>query len=305
MTSEALADPSLLQGRVVRSHGFVHYVDTAAGLLQCRPRGRFRLRDDGRPAVLAGDRVQVRTIRPGEAVIESVLPRRSELQRPPIANVDQAIIVFTLTQPELDRRLLDRFLVVAESHDLRVLLVLNKIDLVDPGVVVAAARPYRRIGYEVFPTCARTGDGVDAVRQRLAGRFSVLAGQSGVGKSRLLNALDPDLNLRTGEVSARLRRGRHTTRHVELLTVRGVPDAVVADTPGFSALHLDGVEAAGLQYCFREFPDFASGCRFPGCLHRAEPGCALKSAVARGDVDPGRYESYLAFLTEIEGMRPW
>lgn len=299
--SAGAARAGSLEGRVVRAHGFVYYVAAGGALWECRPRGRFKLQDRARP-VLAGDRVRIRPAGDGEAVIEEVLPRRNELERPPVANVDQAIIVFTLAQPELDRRLLDRFLAVAESHDLHVLLVLNKIDLVPAEAVAAAAEPYRRVGYEVFPTCARTGEGVDALKARLAGRFSVLAGQSGVGKSRLANAIQPGLNLRTGDVSAKLQRGRHTTRHVELLRVEAVPGAVLADTPGFSFLQLAQVPAEGLQYCFREFPAFSSACRFPGCLHRAEPGCAVKAAVARGEIDPVRYDSYLAFLAEIEAL---
>lgn len=302
MSATAQSGAPFLDGRVVRAHGFVYYVETDGALWECRPRGRFKLQEEDRPAVLAGDRVRVRPIGAGEAVIEEVLPRRSELERPPVANVDQAVIVFTLAQPELDRRLLDRFLAVAESRDLTVLLVLNKIDLVTAEAVAAAAAPYRQIGYEVFPACARTGVGVDALKERLAERFSVLAGQSGVGKSRLLNALHPGLNLRTGDVSAKLQRGRHTTRHVELLRIEGVPGAVIADTPGFSLLQIEGVPATGLQYCFREFHRLFPACRFSGCLHRAEPGCAVKAAVAQGAIDAGRYDSYLAFLGEIEAL---
>lgn len=286
---------------MIRAHGHVFYVQLGQELVECRPRGKFRLQGD---RVLVGDRVTVRPSGAGEGYIEEVLPRETVLWRPPIANVDQAVVVFTAAQPDLDWRTLDRFLVLAETADLDILIVLNKADLLPPGEADAAIAPYRALGYPLRTVSARTGHGVEAVRPLLADRLSVLAGQSGVGKSRLLNALEPSLDLRTGGVSRKVQRGRHTTRHVELLTLPGIDGARVADTPGFSHVDLGEIEKEDLRFCFPEIRELEGRCRYRGCLHYQEPECAVQAAAAQGEIHASRYDSYIAFLTEIIARPP-
>lgn len=290
-----------LEGRVVRSYSNVHYVDTGEEVLECRPRGRLRYRAE---RVLAGDLVRVSRAGPGLGAIDEVLPRKNGLVRPPVANVDQVVIVFSFREPAPDLALLDRFLVLAAMSDLDTVICLNKADLGAPAEAEALERVYTPAAGRFVVASAKTGRGVEALRALLAGRLSVLAGPSGVGKSSLLNALHPGLNLRTGEVSRKVRRGTHTTRHISLIPTGG--GGLVADTPGFTELELAGVKPAELAWFYPEMAALAPSCRFHECLHRAEPGCRVKQAVAEGLIDSGRYERYLALLGEAENTyRPW
>lgn len=291
----------MLEGRVVRSHSNVYYVDTGDEVLECRPRGRLRYRDE---RVTAGDLVRVSRAGPGLGAIDEVLPRRNALTRPPVANVDQVVVVFSFHEPELDLGLVDRFLVLAAAADLPAVLCFNKVDLATPDEVATVRRVYEPLGYRFVAVSARTGQGLEDVRRLLAGRVSVLAGPSGVGKSSLLNALRPDLGLRTGEVSRKVRRGTHTTRHVALIPTGS--GGMVADTPGFSQLELKDVKPVDIAWYYPEIAALAPSCRFHGCLHRAEPDCRVKAAVAAGEIDRGRYERYLSLLGEAEAAyRPW
>ena len=292
----AQAQSGTLEGRVLRSHSNLFWVLAEGREWTCRQRGKFRL---DRNAVLTGDHVFFEPQPDGTGYIVEIKERRNELIRPPIANVDQALIVFTASEPDLNLPLLDRFLVLAEWSDIGVVLLLNKVDLIEPAVAEAIARPYRRSGYTVLLMAAKHGLGVDELRPLLADRVSVLAGQSGVGKSKLTNALVPGLSLRTGEVSAKLGRGRHTTRHVELLPVAG---GLLADTPGFSLLDIAGIPKEQLWLCFPEFLEFGNHCRYPTCLHHSEPDCAVKEAVDGGRIQASRYERYLEFLQEISAV---
>ncbi|MBX6378568.1 MAG: ribosome small subunit-dependent GTPase A, partial [Clostridia bacterium] len=237
----------------------------------CRVRGR--LRAEGGP--VAGDRVRFRVTGPGEGVVEEVLPRRVLLVRPAVANVDQVLVVTTWCEPPLNRQLLDRILVLAEARELGTVLAWNKVDLVgqrERPALDAVAEVYRRAGYPVLFTSALTGEGIDGLKEQLAGHVTVLAGLSGVGKSSLLNALFPGLARRTGTLSPKGERGRHTTRQAELLPLA---QGWVVDTPGFSRLDLDEVDERMLPYLF---PDLvaAGSCRLPDCRHRVEPGCAVR-----------------------------
>lgn len=290
-----------LEGRVVRSYSNVHYVDTGQEVLECRPRGRLKYRAE---RVLTGDLVRVSRAGPGLGAVDEVLPRKNELVRPPVANVDQVVTVFSFREPPPDLALLDRFLILAAVSDLDTVVCLNKADLSAPAEAEALERVYAPATRRFVVASAKTGRGVEALRALLAGRLSVLAGPSGVGKSSLLNALHPGLNLRTGEVSRKVRRGKHTTRHVSLVPTGG--GGLVADTPGFTELELAGVKPSELAWFYPEMTLLAPSCRFRGCLHRAEPGCRVKQAVAQGLIDPGRYERYLALLGEAESTyRPW
>ncbi len=287
-------------GRVVRSHSNVHYIDTGEEILECRPRGRLRYLEQ---RVLTGDMVRVRQAGKGLGTIEEVLPRRNELSRPPVANVDQVVLVFSFHEPELDLSLVDRFLVLAGAAGLPSVLCVNKTDLAGKDEVDAVRAVYGAL-MPLVTASARTGESVEELRSVLAGRLSVLAGPSGAGKSSLLNALDPSLGLRTGEVSRKARRGTHTTRHVALLPTGA--GGLVADTPGFTHLELPEMAPANLGWYYPEMARLAAECRFSGCLHRAEPGCRVKQAVAEGDFERGRYERYLALLGEVEAAyRSW
>ncbi|HEX6989713.1 MAG TPA: ribosome small subunit-dependent GTPase A [Bacillota bacterium] len=296
---EAGGSDAMTEGRIVRVDSGFYDVALRGRVVRARARGRLRRDADD---LLTGDRVEVALLDDGTAVIQRLLPRRNRLVRPAAANVDQVVIVFSLAQPEWNRALTDRIAVLAEADGIDVVFCLNKTDLVEPRAAEAAAEPYRRAGYPVVPVAAKFGVGVDALVERLSGRVTVLAGESGVGKSTLLNVLQPDLRLQTGDVSPRLRRGRHTTRHAQLLGIRrgGRVIGYVVDTPGFNRLDVTAIDRLELSWCFPEFRGPSEQCRFDDCLHRAEPGCAVKEAVERGRIDPARYENYLKLLDEIE-----
>ncbi len=282
------------EGRLVRAYGGHFYVKSAGATYDCVVRGR--LRRSGKEA-LVGDIVSFSVVGPGGGVIEDVLPRKTRLARPPVANVDQAILVVACAEPEPDLEILDRMLVVVGVERLSAVICFNKIDLVSAYASNKLARPYRRAGYTVLRTSARAGWGLERLRRVLAGKLTVFAGPSGVGKSALLNALEPGHRLRCGEVSARTGRGRHTTRFSVLLEV--IPSGYVADTPGFSKLDLDALGREDLAGFFPEFSARTAGCRFSGCLHFREPGCAVKADVEDGEIPRSRYEHYLKFLDEI------
>ncbi|GAB2702262.1 ribosome small subunit-dependent GTPase A [Paenibacillus thermoaerophilus] len=294
------------QGLIVKALSGYYYVrpDEGTDIVQCRARGIFKKRGE---SPLVGDRVDFELTENGEGTVVTLHPRRTELIRPPVANIDLAVLVFSVAEPDLNLQLLDKFLVHTEQAGLDTVIVLSKIDLVRqadrlPEEIEQARRLYESIGYEVIPLSAREGgDGVERVRKRLAGSIAVFSGQSGVGKSSLLNAIVPGLTLETSEISHRLGRGRHTTRHVELVQLPG--GGYVADTPGFSQLDFLSLEPEDLGAMFREFRGLSAGCRFRGCLHSKEPGCAVRQAVEEGTAAESRYRHYLSFLEEMKERR--
>lgn len=264
-------------------------------VVETRPRGR--LRKEG-VALLVGDRVDV-TVQPdGGGVIEDVHPRRTQLVRPPVANVDQVVIVTALADPTPNYGLLDRMLVAAAAADISPLLCWNKADLVPEEDVAEAVAPYEAAGYPLIVTSVKQKSGLDVLRRALAGRVSTFAGPSGVGKSALLNGINPAWERETGAVSHRLGRGRHTTRAVELLAL---PEGgFVADTPGFSTLDVRDISPGELGRYWPELAQLAPECRFPGCRHRAEPDCAVRKAAEEGRIHARRYQHYIDLLDEIE-----
>ncbi|MEX2355512.1 MAG: ribosome small subunit-dependent GTPase A [Thermaerobacterales bacterium] len=286
------------EGRVVKAYSGWYDVMVDGRIWSANPRGRLRLSNQG---ILTGDRVKVSMGDDDSAMIEEILPRRNVLERPQVANVDQVLVVFTLADPPLIRPLVDRIMVLAESKSLIVLPVLNKSDLANAAQIEELKRIYRTAGYELSVTNALSGEGIADLKRHLGGKVSVMAGPSGVGKSAILNALEPNLNLRTGAVSAKLQRGRHTTRHSQLLVVETAPEpGFVVDTPGFSRLHVADVDRYELAWYFPEMRPAGEPCRFDDCLHRHEPGCRVKERMAAGEVDPVRYQHYLDLLAEIE-----
>ena len=285
----------MLQAMIVRAIGGFYDVRTADGsVFHCRARGRFK--NDGIiPAV--GDRVTFTQLSDTEGILERVGARDSFILRPPVANLDQVVIICATQDPPISLQLLDRLLVLVENHRLRAVICLNKDDLPRTDNEHFLQSLYAGIGYTLLVTSAKELRGIDKLQQELCGRISVLAGLSGVGKSTLLNRIQPGLALRTGEVSEKMRTGKHTTRHVELLTLDC--GGMVADTPGFSQLDLTNVKSDELRLCFPEFAAPAAHCRFTTCKHVNEPGCAVKDAVATGTVASSRYNNYLTFLEEV------
>jgi ribosome biogenesis GTPase len=279
-------------------------------VVRSRARGRhFADTKDTKKPIVAGDRVLVSRPPDGSVVIESVLPRktvlsrrlprtRRDIEQVIVANAEQLVCVASVGRPRLNRRLLDRFLVIAEVAGLRSVVVINKIDLAEQDAWLPAAEAYERAGYSVVPACALDGRGVDELASLIAGRFSVFAGPSGVGKSSLLNAMEPGLGIKVREVSSKTRKGKHATTNVTVFALDN--GALVADTPGFRELGFWRIDPGELDALFPEFRDRIPECRFSGCNHSPEPDCAVKEAVLAGEIDAERYDSYLRLLEELE-----
>jgi ribosome biogenesis GTPase / thiamine phosphate phosphatase len=292
-------------GLVLRARSGFYTVATDEGdLVEARLRGRVKKERQTSDLVVIGDRVVVERLPDGTGAIGEVLPRRSRFSRRQpgprgawredvmVANPDLVVPVFAVDRPPPNPRLIDRFLVVAEYNEVPVLLVANKVDLVDAEAARTTFEPYRRIGYDVLYASAKRGIGIDELRERLAGRLSIVTGPSGVGKSTLLNALQPGLQLATGDVSDALNKGRHTTTHAELHPIHHPRGGYVADTPGIRELGLWDIPPSELAWSFPEFRDHLGRCAFNDCTHLHEPRCGLRAAVERGAVSEERYDSY-------------
>jgi ribosome biogenesis GTPase / thiamine phosphate phosphatase len=291
----------MAEGKIIKALSGFYYVLSEGKVFQCRGRGVFRKQ---KITPLVGDYVVFQATGESEGYILEICERKNSLIRPPIANVEQAILVFSAVEPDFSPKLLDRFLVLVESKQIAPIIVVNKIDLMDSQTkqsIEQYVRDYQRIGYDVIETSTVTKEGIERLLSYLEGRISVVAGQSGVGKSSLLNALRPDLQLKTNDIATHLGRGKHTTRHVELLEIGG---GLVADTPGFSALELDDIEIEELPLYFPEFRERSDECKFRGCLHVAEPKCAVREAVEAGEIPSYRYENYLSFVEEMKERKP-
>ena len=289
------------EGIVIRSVGGFLFVYADGRTYRCVTRGTLKKKHD----ILVGDHVTFTIQEPETGVVESLKPRLSQLVRPSIANVNQVIVTLAVDRPAPNYILTDRILVQAEAVGLKIIICLNKSDLlVEEKQANEILAPYCTAGYQTYVVSSKTGCNIDKVKQQLHKAITVLAGQSGVGKSSLLNAFEPGLDLAIGEVSERTSRGRHTTREVELLPL---PDnSWVADTPGFSTLGLPEVGPEDLIYFFPEFKTAASNCRYPGCRHVREPDCAVRVLVESGQASPQRYESYLTMAEELrEARRKW
>ena len=291
----------MLQGIVIKALSGFYYVQTGEVLLQCRARGKFR-KDGASPMV--GDRVGVEETEAGNGVVLEILPRKNCFIRPAVANVDALVLLAANVNPVTDPFLVDRVAVIAESVRCGVIICINKCDL-DRGDSLYRAFS-NSTGYPVLRTSAATGEGVDALLELIRGKTVAFTGNSGVGKSSLLNRMSPGLGLAVGEVSRHLGRGKHTTRHIELFALPG--DAYVADTPGFSSFDLTQMEPIrkeALQQLFPEFRPYIGQCRFDNCAHLREPGCAVLQALKEGRIAKSRHESY-AKLYEISSQyRDW
>ncbi len=285
-----------MQGTIIKGIAGFYYVKAADGrTIECKARGKFRF-DELTPMV--GDLVEI-SVSEGKGVIDSVLPRKSQLARPAVANITQALIVFAYKDPDINLELLNRFLVLCEYNSLKVTVCLNKSDL-DKGQNDRIIEMVRSAGYDFISLNADKGKGIEAVKEKLKDNITVLCGPSGVGKSTILNAIAGRELMETGKISQKLGRGKHTTRHSELIEVA---EGFVVDTPGFSSLDIDFIKREELQYSFPEFSDFAGNCRFKGCMHYKEPDCAVKEAVGQGKINSFRYEFYIKMLEEISNSR--
>ncbi len=286
-------------GRILRSISGFYDVRTAEGLISCRARGI--LRKEG-SAPLTGDMVEL-TVEKGKGMVERILPRKNSFVRPAVANIDALVVFAANTNPVTEPFLIDRVAAIAGDQEVPVYLCINKCDL-DPAIDLA--RIYRNAGFSVILASAETGEGTDELWQAIRGKLTAFTGNSGVGKSSMLNRLCPALRLPTGEVSEKLGRGRHTTRHVELYALP--EDTLVADTPGFSSFDTDQMEVIlkeNLQYAFGDFAPYVGKCQFHDCSHRKEPGCAVTAALAAGALEQTRYDSYLRLYEKASQVKLW
>jgi ribosome biogenesis GTPase len=296
-----MSETDLLPGLIIKAQSGIFDVETEQGIIPSKLRGRLMKKRMESDAAALGDRVQISKQPEGLATIEVVeervrvlsrkSPGRSEIEQVLVANPDQAVFVFACADPEPNFRMLDRLLVVAEREEIPALICANKIDLVVPRTAKQAFGIYPNLGYPVLYTSAQTGKGIRSVRKALQGKISVLAGPSGVGKTSLLNKIQPGLGLHTSEISQATGRGRHTTVVPELLKLDG--GGYVADTPGLKAFALWDIEPEELDAYFPEIRELVAGCVFSDCTHTHEPGCAVSAALENGEIDPERYDSYL------------
>lgn len=290
------------EGQIRKALSGYYYVFDNGELIQCRGRGIFRNRGE---SPLVGDYVDYTVETAGsDGSIERIHERKNALVRPPIANVDQALLVFSVKEPDFNTVLLDRFLVVLSSFHVQPIICLTKLDLLDDeekSAIATYIKDYEHIGYTVLTAYKDEAELQTKLMPYLAHKTTVLAGQSGVGKSTLLNTLLPSLALKTAEISQSLGRGRHTTRHVELIEVAG---GLLADTPGFSSFDFDELDKEDVTQCFPEIARYAEQCKFRGCLHLKEPKCAVKTAVANGDILTYRFKHYEQIVNEIIERKP-
>jgi ribosome biogenesis GTPase len=301
-----------LTGVVLRAQSGFFWVRTPIGTIECRLRGKLKRERQSTDLAVTGDAVEISLGGPGVGAVEAIHPRRSKLARRAagsrgaykedvlVANVDQVLLVFACDRPAFTPRMLDRYLVICEHNELEVIIVATKTDLVGVEPAQAMFAGYEQIGYRVIYTSTETGAGVAELQEALAGQISVVTGKSGVGKSSLLNMLQPDLNLATSDVSGLLNKGRHTTTVAELHPLDHPQGGYVADTPGIREIGLWNLPPGDLDWCFREFRPYLDQCYFSGCTHVHEPDCAVQAAVESGAIAADRYDSYVRLRTATE-----
>lgn len=283
----------MAEGRIIKALSGFYYVEDHHQTIQCRARGKFR-KDEIKP--LVGDFVEYEVEGENDGYIMKILPRHNTLVRPPICNVDQALIVSSCKEPDFSSILLDKFLLVIEHLGIEPIIIISKMDLDEDESVKNYIEDYRKAGYRVYEISSKDNHGIEELKSVFKDKVSVITGQSGVGKSSFLNALDIELNLETNIISKSLGRGKHTTRHVELIKMY---DGYIGDTPGFSSLELD-MTPEELAVAYHDFALFSHDCKFRGCLHDSEPNCGVKQALDHGLISKERYEHYLMNLQEVK-----
>mgnify|MGYP002797965395 FL=1 len=290
-----------MEGIILKALSGFYYVDGGDGALTaCRGRGKFRHQ---KLTPLVGDRVRFTPLGEGAGILDEILPRKNQFQRPAVANIDQLVVIASGAVPVTDPFLIDRVVSIAEGRDCEPVICINKCDL---DAAEELYQTYRKAGFLTQRVSAETGEGIPELAAAIAGKVSAFTGNSGVGKSSILNALEPEFRLQVGEVSDKLGRGRHTTRHVELFRLSS--GAIVADTPGFSSFDTEGMELRRpeeLQYTFREFAPYLDQCRFTGCAHVKEKGCAVLAAVKAGAIAPSRHASYVRLYEQAKEVPEW
>lgn len=287
-----------MQGKIIKGIAGFYYVDVVeSGIYECKAKGIFR-KEKRKP--LVGDNVEIEILNEEEKTgnLVQIYERKNELIRPAAANVDQALVIFAVRQPDPNYVLLDRFLIAMEQQKIPVIICFNKSDLAKEQELEAMCRIYEGCGYHILTTSASCEEGIETVRELLEGKTTVVAGPSGVGKSSLTNLLQEEISMETGEISKKLKRGKHTTRHSQLLTVG--EHTYLMDTPGFSSMFVEGMEKEELRQFFPEFREYEGTCRFQGCVHVHEPGCLVKEAVEEGKLSSQRYENYVSFYEELK-----
>ena len=296
---------SELQGRVLKNYNGYYYVSVEDKIYTCKVKGKMK---QNRFSLATGDMVSFQMGEKDEGMIKKVLPRKNFLLRPTIANLDLLVVTFACASPDFSYLLADKLFALAELAKIPAILVLNKKDIAPDGLIEEVKATYEKIGYEVYAISADNDEGIEPLREKLRGKICAFGGPSGVGKSSTINVIDNTVDLRTGEVSEKIGRGKHTTRYAQLLPF---DEGYIADTPGFGNLLFEDFDEKNLVDCFREFAEFEDGCKFCPCNHTHEPVCGVKEAVASGEVAQSRYQSYLDILQEIkeikekEGKRLW
>ena len=290
-----------MQGKITKGIGGFYYVHAEDGTVyECRAKGIFR-KEGKKP--LVGDNVEISVLDQEEQVgnVDRLLPRKNQLIRPAVANVDQALVIFAAASPKPNLNLLDRFLISMSQQDVPVIICFNKQDLVPGRELEKLARVYRNCGCRVLFASVLQAQGLEEIRKLLKGTTTVVAGPSGVGKSSLTNRLQPGADMEVGEVSRKIDRGRHTTRHTELIWIE--EETYFLDTPGFSSLYLENLDWEELGRFFPEFEPYAGGCRFQGCMHMSEPDCRVKEALENGEISRSRYENYCLLVQELKNKK--
>ena len=292
---------SIISGKIIKGIGGFYYIDALDGIqYECKAKGIFR---NKKIKPLVGDNVNIEILDPENNLgnIVEILPRFNSLIRPAVANIDQTIIIFAVSEPEPNFNLLDRFLVSMEKSRVDTIICFNKLDLSADNM--DACKSYEKSGYRTLFISARDGEGIESLRDIIRDKTTVFAGPSGVGKSSTLNAIKPEAEAQTGAISEKIKRGRHTTRHSELMHIGG--STYIMDTPGFSSLYVDSIEAEELKEYFPDIAAYTGKCRFNMCNHDSEPDCLLKQAVADGEISRIRYEDYVMIYNDLKEKRKW
>ena len=292
-----------MTGKIIKGiSGFYYVYVEGAGLYECKAKGAFR-KQKIKP--LVGDNVEIAVIDEANNLgnVEKILPRKNELIRPAVSNIDMALVIFASAKPDPNFNLLDRFLCMMEYQKVPVTICFNKIDLVDQKKLKEYSGIYEPAGYNVIFTCTKTKEGLGSIRSLLEGKTTTVAGPSGVGKSSIINCLQSDITMETGTISEKIERGKHTTRHSEIIPVSH--DTYIMDTPGFSSMDVPGFEKEDLWTCYPEFVRHEPYCRFIGCSHINEPDCGVKAAVEDGEISPVRYENYKLLYEELKNRHKY
>ena len=286
-----------MQGKIIKGIAGFYYVQTKTGIYECKAKGSFRNR---KLKPFVGDNVEITVLdeEKKKGNMEEILERSNFLIRPAVANVDQTLVIFAAAKPDPNLNLLDRFLIMMEQKDVPVILVFNKTDVADGEKLDKYAAIYENCGYQVLRVSALQEEGISAIKEVLKGKTSTVAGPSGVGKSSIINLLQSDVQMETGNISEKIERGKHTTRHSELIAI--AEDTYIFDTPGFSSLYVTDMEKEDLKSFFPEFADYENECKFLGCVHINEPVCGVKEAVKEGRISQSRYENYKLLYEELK-----